>query len=118
MESEFLKGLGKKAAAKPAGIMDKVTAGMQKLTKEGSGEATPAASAEPPQTPEGEVDHMASITEKVLGKEAAAANEEPDALESIAKKLGLGGEVTKTAEDGDLPAWQQKVNKAFAEAEK
>lgn len=113
MESKFLKGLGKKAETK-SGIMEKVAAGLEKLKKEGSEE--PAASAEPPKTPEGEVDHMTSITEKVLGKEAAS--QEPDALESIAKKMGLGEEGTKTAEGGEKPIWQQKVESAFAEAEK
>jgi hypothetical protein len=124
MESQFLKGLGKKAEteAKPTGIMEKVAAGMEKLKGEqppAEEDATKTAAAAPPKTEEGEVDHLASITQKVIGKEAAAAPEEPDALDSIAKKLGLGGEEAKTAEEGgETSSWKDKVNKAVAEAEK
>ena len=125
MESEFLKGLGKKAEEKPAGsgIMTKVAEGMAKLKGgEPPAEEEPtktAAAPEPPKTEGGEVDHLASITQKVIGKEAAATLEEPDALDSIAKKMGLGGEETKTAGEGEeLSSWKQKVNASVAESGK
>lgn len=94
MKSEFLKGLGKKGSG---GIMDKVNAGLEKISAKTEEVVERKA-------PEGEVDHMVSITEKLLGKEAAAGAQEPDALDSIKEKLGLG-KAAETADSG----WRAKV---------